>query len=73
MSGWSEWAQCNCDRATRNATRSRQRRILNVALPSGAQCQSTVETESCTCHEYALAVGEWTSCMTSTECGQGEL
>lgn len=71
MSSWSEWSACDCKSTDSNATRTRQRRVLKAALPSGVQCQSTVETESCTCQEYALAIGEWTSCLTTGECGKG--
>jgi len=73
MSSWSEWSECNCNPATKNATRNRHRRVVTEALPSGAPCQTTVESENCTCHEYALAVGEWTSCLTTTECGKGKI
>jgi hypothetical protein len=73
MSEWSNWTPCACEiQGIHFQTRARA--DLEEPLEGGKPCAERRETRECLCHQYEVAVGNWTTCemtIPNVTCGLG--
>ncbi|XP_064634127.1 thrombospondin type-1 domain-containing protein 7B-like isoform X2 [Lineus longissimus] len=74
MSPWSSFGSCECKDANLTAgTKSRSREVIREPSPIGDPCGKVKDEQPCSCYNYTLVAGDWTTCQpyNKSECGTG--